>query len=60
MQTLRKMKSISDGGVLKGYVQALHIHVLLEGHYMAQPGTDQHEGGVAVQEIAHHTGALVS
>ena len=23
---------------------------------MAQPGTDQHEGGVAVWETAHHTG----
>ena len=23
---------------------------------MAQPGTDQHEGGVAVREAAHHTG----
>ena len=36
----------------------LHIHVLLvtplgAGH-MAQPGTDQHEGGVAVREAAHH------
>ena len=38
----------------------LHVHVLLvaplgTGH-MAQPGTDQHEGGVAVREAAHHTG----
>lgn len=24
---------------------------------MAQPGTDQHEGGVSVRETAHHTGA---
>ena len=24
--------------------------------HMAQPGTDQHEGGVAVREAAHHTG----
>ena len=39
----------------------LHVHVLLvaplgAGH-MAQPGTDQHEGGVAVQETAHYTSA---
>ena len=39
----------------------LHIHVLLvaplgAGH-MAQPGTDQHEGRVAIREAAHHTGA---
>lgn len=39
----------------------LHIHVLLvaplgAGH-MAQPGADQHEGGVAVWETAHYTSA---
>ena len=38
----------------------LHVHVLLvaplgAGH-MAQPGTDQHEGGVAVRECPHHAG----
>ena len=38
----------------------LHVHVLLAaplgaGH-MAQPGTDQHEGGIAIREAAHHTG----
>ena len=42
----------------------LHIHVLLvaplrTGH-MAQPGTDQHEGGIAVGETAHHTGAAAN
>ena len=40
----------------------LHVHVLLAaplgtGH-MAQPGTDQHEGGIAVREAAHHTGTV--
>ena len=39
----------------------LHVHVLLvaplgAGH-MAQPGTDQHEGGVAVRETAYHPSA---
>ena len=39
----------------------LHVHVLLvaplgAGH-MAQPGTDQHEGGVAVREAPHHASA---
>ena len=39
----------------------LHIHVLLvaplrTGH-MAQPSTDQHEGGIAVWETAYHPGA---
>ena len=52
------MKSASDGGVLKSSLQVLHVHVLLvaplgAGH-MAQPGADQHEGGVAVRETAHY------
>ena len=39
----------------------LHVHVLfvapLGAGHMAQPGTDQHEGGVAIRETAHHTGS---
>ena len=55
------MKSASNGGILKGGLQVLHVHVLLvaplgTGH-MAQPGTNQHKGRVAVWETAHHTGA---
>ena len=55
------MKSASNGGVLNGSLQVLHIHVLLvaplgAGH-MAQPGTDQHQSRVTVRETAHHTGA---
>ena len=39
----------------------LHVHVLLvaplgTGH-MAQPGTDEHKGRVAVREAANHTSA---
>ena len=38
----------------------LHVHVLpvapLGTGHMAQPGTDQHEGGVAVREAAYHAG----
>ena len=54
------MKSAGNGGILKGSLQVLHVHVLLvaplgAGH-MAQPGTDQHKGGIAVRETAHHTG----
>ena len=54
------MKSASNGDILKGGLQVLHVHVLLvaplgAGH-MAQPGTDQHEGGVAVREVAYHAG----
>ena len=55
------MKSASNGGVLNGSLQVLHIHVLfvapLGAGHMAQPGTDQHEGGVAVRETAHYTSA---
>ena len=55
------MKSASNGGILKDGLQVIHIHVLLvaplgTGH-MAQPGTNQHKGRVAVWETAHHTGA---
>ena len=41
----------------------LHVHVLLVvplgASHMAQPGTDQHEGRVIVQEAGYHTGAAV-
>ena len=54
------MKSACNAGVLKGRLQMLHVHVLLVAPlgtgYMAQPGTDQHEGRVAIRETAHHTG----
>ena len=58
------MKSAGNGGVLKGILQVLHIHILfvapLGAGYMAQPGTDQHQGRVAVRETAHHTGAAAN
>ena len=55
------MKSAGNGGILKGSLQVLHVHVLLvaplgAGH-MAQPGADQHEGRVAVRETSHHPSA---
>ena len=55
------MKSASNGGILQGRLQVLHIHVLLvaplgTGH-MAQPGTDQHQSRVSVREATHYTGA---
>ena len=48
------MKSASNGDIHRGSLQVLYVHVLLVtllgvGH-MAQPGTDQHEGGFAVWE----------
>ena len=55
------MKSASNGDVLNGSLQVLHIHVLLVAplgtSHMAQPGTDQHEGRVAIREATYHTGA---
>ena len=55
------MKSASNGDVLKGRLQVLHIHVLLVAplgaSHMAQSGTDQHESGVAVRDTAHYTSA---
>lgn len=55
------MKSASNGGILNGSLQMLHVHVFLvaplcAGH-MAEPGTDQHESRVAVREAANNTGA---
>ena len=55
------MKSASNGGVFKGYLQVLHVHVLLvaplgTGH-MAQPSTDQHESRIAVRKTTHHASA---
>ena len=55
------MKSASKGGIVKGSLQVLHVHVLLVAplgaSHMAQPGTDQHEGRVAVRKAAYHTSA---
>lgn len=61
MQAQDRMKSASDGGVPEGGLQMLHVHVFLAaplgaGH-MAESGTDQHEGRIAIGESAHHPGA---
>ena len=55
------MKSASNGGILNGSLQMLHVHVLLvaplgAGH-MAQPGTDQHKCRVTVREADNYTSA---
>ena len=55
------MKSAGNGGVFKGSLQMLHVHVLLvaplDTSHMAQPGTDQHQRRVAIRKTTHHTGA---
>ena len=54
------MKSASNGGILNGSLQVLHVHVLLVAplgtSHMTEPGTDQHKCRVAVREAADHTG----
>lgn len=51
------MKSASNGGILKGRLQVLHVHILLVAplgaSHVAQPSTDQHEGRVAVWKSTH-------
>ena len=51
----------SNRDILNGCLQVLHVYVLfvapLGAGYMAQQGTDQHEGRVAIRETAHHAGA---
>ena len=51
----------SNEGVVQSRLQVLHVHVFfvapLGARHMAEPGTDQHQGGVAIGECPHHTGA---
>ena len=58
------MKSANNGDVLKGRLQVLHVHVLLDAplgaSHIAQPGTGQHQGRVSVRERSHHTGAAAN
>ena len=55
------MKSAGNEGVVQSRLQVLHVHVFfaapLGARHMAQPGVDQHQGGVAIGECPHHTGA---
>ena len=55
------MKSAGNRGVVYGLLQMLHGHVFLVAPlstcHMAQPRADQHQGGVAIGECPHHTGA---
>ena len=52
------MKSAGNEGVVQSRLQVLHVHVFftapLGARHMAEPGTDQHQGGVAVRECPHH------
>ena len=52
------MKSAGNRGIVHGRLQVLHVHVLLAAPlgtcHMAEPGADQHQGGVAIGECPHH------
>ena len=54
------MKSAGNRGVVQSRLQVLHVHVFLVAplgaRHMAEPGADQHQGGVAIGECPHHTG----
>ncbi len=54
LQFLEQMKLAGNRGILKGCLQALHVHVLLVSPlgtcHMPQLSADQHESGVAVRE----------
>ena len=53
------MKSAGNEGVVHGRLQVLHVHVFLAAplgaRHMAEPGADQHQGGVAVRERPYHS-----
>ena len=55
------MKSTGNRGVVQSRLQVLHVHVFLVAplgaRHMAEPGADQHQGGVAIGECPHHAGA---
>ena len=53
------MKSAGNRGVVQSRLQVLHVHVFLAAplgaRHMAEPGADQHQGGVAVRERPCHS-----
>ena len=55
------MKSAGNRGVVQSRLQVLHVHVFLAAplgaRHVAEPGADQYQGGVAIGECPHHTGA---
>ena len=52
------MKSAGNRGVVQSRLQVLHVHVFLVAplgaRHMAEPGADQHQGGVAIGERPYH------
>ena len=56
-----RMKSADNRGDVQSRLQMLHVHVFLAAplgaRHMAEPGADQHQGGVAIGECPHHAGS---
>ena len=54
------VKSAGNGGVVHDRLQVLHVHVFLVAplgaRHMAEPGADQHQGGISIRERSHHAG----
>ena len=52
------MRSAGNRGVVQSRLQVLHVHVFLAAplgaHHVAEPGADQHQGGISVRERPHH------
>ena len=48
------MRSAGNRGVVQSRLQVLHVHVFLVAplgaRHMAEPGADQHQSGVAIEE----------
>ena len=61
LQAPADLKSAGNRGVAQSRLQVLHVHVFLVAplgaRHVAKPRADQHQGGVAIGECPHHTGA---
>ena len=52
------MKSASNGGLLKGRLEVLHVFLItqLGANYITKSGINRHKSSIAVREATHHTG----
>ena len=58
LQILIFSHSAGNRGVVQSRLQVLHVHVFLVAplgaRHMAEPGADQHQGGISIRERPHH------
>ena len=56
-----KKELLCEGGIAESGLQVVHVQVLLVAPLgacdMAQAGADEHQGGVAIREGTHNSGA---